>query len=167
MSASLPAVSVPTAAAQATALAVPLEQIAEHLSAPQNEALAALVAGKTVKDAAEIAGIHRATLHRWITTEPLFRAAYNAWQHEARESSKARLLSVAQTALDSVAQTIQAGNPRLAYNLLKDLGLLSKLKEGLTDPELLRQQIERERDTLRNDLTARPKTPPAAPTPKP
>ena len=60
------------------------------------------------------------------------------------QSAKVKLLSLAQDALAAVTQAISTGHPQLAYRLLKDLGLLTKLKDGLTDPELVRQQIQLE-----------------------
>jgi len=155
MSDSRPVVAPPTAP-QTPALAIPPEQLADHLSAQQNEVLASLIAGGTIKDAAQASYVHRSTVHRWITTDPLFRAAYNAWQHEARESAKAKLLNLAQGALDAVTQAVMSGNAQLGYKLLKDLGLLTKMKAGLTDPELLRQQIQLEQANLLSTLAPEP-----------
>jgi hypothetical protein len=93
---------------------------------------------------AQQVGVHRTTVHRWINSDPLFRAAYNAYQHEAKENSKMRLLSVVQDALNAVTSAIQDGDKRLAYSLLKDLGLLTKIQGGLTNPDILNLQIQLE-----------------------
>lgn len=163
MSAPLPVVASPVAP-QSPALDVSPEHLAEHLTAPQNEVLAALIAGSSVKDAAQASYIHRSTVHRWMTDDPLFRAAYNAWQHEARESAKAKLLSLTQGALDAVTRAVASGNPQVAYKLLKDLGLLTKVKEGLTDPALIQKQIQLEHANQIRALAPQP-APTSEPTP--
>ena len=45
-------------------------------------AIEALVAGSTVTAAAEQAGVSRATLHRWLATDPDFIAAHNSRKAE-------------------------------------------------------------------------------------
>lgn len=132
-----------------------LEAVAEKLSIPQRQALTALVSGTPVVTTAQQVGVHRTTVHRWITSDPLFRAAYNAFQQEARENSKMKLLSVVQDALGAVTGAIQAGDKRMAYNLLKDLGLLSKIQAGLTNPDILGHQIRIEEARQKQEFQAK------------
>jgi hypothetical protein len=138
-----------------------LDSAAEALSTPKRQALTALIRGSNIKDAAQTAGVHRTTLHRWISSHPDFAAAYNAWQQECKESTKTQLLSVAQEALVAVVNAIKAGDHRIAYKLLKDLGLLTKLAPGLTDPQLLGHQMELNLKELKRSLD------PAIPNPAP
>ncbi len=132
-----------------------IELGSESLSPPQREALGGLMEGQTVTAAAKTAGVDRGTVHRWINANPNFRAAYNAWQHETRESSKAKLLSLSNDALGVVAKAVQDGDRHIAYRLLKDLGLLAKLQPGQTDPDLLLEQLDIEHADLQRAHDAR------------
>lgn len=68
---------------------------AEGLGQTQEAALAALRAGSTFRNAAEVAGVGRCTIYRWMQSDPHFRAAYNVWKLEQRESARGRLLKLA------------------------------------------------------------------------
>ena len=70
---------------------VSLEEVAQHLSVAQHTALAALAQGQSFKEAAEAAGVNRITLYRWTRNDPMFQAAYNAWQEELRGSARSIL----------------------------------------------------------------------------
>ena len=59
---------------------------ADGLGQTQQTALAALKGGKSFPQAAEVAGVNRATVYRWVQADPHFRAAYNQWQQEQAES---------------------------------------------------------------------------------
>ena len=63
-----------------------LAQTAQELSHKQRAALESLRAGSGFPQAAEQAGVGRATVYRWVQSDPHFRAAYNAWQQELVES---------------------------------------------------------------------------------
>jgi transposase len=47
----------------------------EGLGQTQQTALAALKGGKSFPQAAEVAGVSRATVYRWVQSDPHFRAA--------------------------------------------------------------------------------------------
>ena len=71
-------------------------ELAEGLPQEQRLALGLMTIGKPIREAAEMAGVNRGTVYRWIKSDPQFRAAYNAWQLEQRESCRVRLLSGAE-----------------------------------------------------------------------
>ena len=79
----------------------------------QEAALAVLVAGQGIEAAAKSAGVHRSTLHRWRTTDPAFEIEYRRRRREVREASEARLMQVADQALDVVAKAIGEGDGML------------------------------------------------------
>jgi len=120
--------------------------LATHLSVGQHAALAAIGGGASIAAAAEAAAVNRVTIYRWIKFDPIFRAAYNAWQHTIRESAAARLVRLADEAVDTVTKAVQKGDQKLAYALLKDLGLLRRTQQTATDPDLIKRQIQVERD---------------------
>lgn len=119
----------------------PADQITAQLNVGQLRALDALMAGISIKEAAHVADVGRATIYRWLSTDPYFKAAYNAWKQEARESAKGLISNMVLDAVANVAKALSTGDPKLSYQLLKDLGFLAAQKDAPTDPALVRQQI--------------------------
>ena len=93
-----------------------------------------MTAGYSLAHSAAAAGVHRTTLYRWLTHDPNFAAAYNAWQHDALATARGRLLALTDTAVTSVGRSIAKGDGRLALQLLDRLGLTTAVKPGPTDP---------------------------------
>ncbi len=106
-------------------------------------ALEALLAGRTVTDAAAAAGVARQTVHRWLADDLGFGATFNARRHELRDAAQARLLGMAGRAADAVEKAITAGNLRASLALLKALGLLAPPRIGAGDPAALKEQRRR------------------------
>ena len=128
------------------------EALAVRLTPAQQQALASMSGGSTIKSAAEGAGVSRATLYNWIERDPDFRAAYNAWQRELRESARARLLKVAEVAVETVARRV-ACDEKLAMELIKGLGLVRPGRGGPTDRELVALQMRVKRKRQRRQIT--------------
>src|SRR5579884_1980191 len=123
------------------------------LPAPQQEALAAIKAGMSFPKAAEAAGVGRTTIYRWVQSDPHFRAAYNAWQHETRESAHARLLKLTEKAVEVVEAAMRRSDEKTAVALLKHLGVLRPRKAGATEPKVLQMQmlLEKSKQEYRAD----------------
>jgi hypothetical protein len=119
-------------------------RLSESLSAEQQRALALLAAGKSIPDVANAVGVHRATVYRWITAEPYFRAAYNAWQLEQRESLRAVLLNSAENAVERVATMVKYDH-KFAWKVAKELGMFRTPGALHTDPKQVEAEIEIER----------------------
>jgi hypothetical protein len=119
-----------------------------QLSVPQQAALAALSNGRTIRDAAESAGVYRGTVSRWLRADPRFRAAYNAWRQELIDSTRSRLLRTAELAADAIHKQVARGDGRLALALLDRLGLASEsaATAGAPDTDLARDEIAVERE---------------------
>jgi hypothetical protein len=113
----------------------------EGLPQTQEAALTALRSGCSFMDAAELAGVDRTTLYRWLQRDPQFRAAYNLWQRELAESAQARLLKLTAKAVEVVEKALERGNEKVAGQLLKQMGVMRKPREESTDPELLSMQM--------------------------
>src|SRR5947209_3443677 len=107
------AIELGQAQANGTELASAAE-LADRLPAAQHAALSAIVSGNSFRRAAEAAGVSRATIYRWVQSDPLFRAAFNAWQKEIKESSHARLVKMSEQAVDVVEKALQRSNERVA-----------------------------------------------------
>lgn len=149
-----------------TATRVEPRSLIQHLSTQQRIALSALIEGKSIKLAAKNAGVHRSTLHDWIKTDPYFRAAYDAWQQEAKESAKARLASLVDRALEAVGDALMDGDQRLAYKMLKDLGCVNQIAQGPANPTPAIQPIQVHLPKVDTPLAAPPQ-PAALPEPPP
>jgi len=113
----------------------------DSLDVVQLAALGWLMEGKSIRAAAEEAGVSRDTVSRWIRRDTAFRAAYNAWREELIESTRARLLRTAEAAAAAVHKAIAKGDGRLALSLLKHLDLASSATAGPTDPDLVEGEI--------------------------
>jgi hypothetical protein len=81
---------------------------AEALEPAQERALAALLAGKPYGEAATAAGVHRATLWRWMTGDPRFMARYNAGRRELVDQARAELLTLGCAAIKAIRETLES-----------------------------------------------------------
>lgn len=77
----------------------------------QRAALRALLTEPTVARAAEVAGVSRATLHRYLG-DPAFQAALLQEQRKVLESASARLVGLLDRALDAVSEDLESHDPK-------------------------------------------------------
>ena len=98
---------------------------ADALTPSQEKALSALLAGKSVTDAAAAAEVDRTTVHRWLKDDFGFRAAFNRERRRLREAMQSRLMTLAEKAAECVERSLADGDDKIALALLKGLGLLS------------------------------------------
>ena len=115
-------------------------RLSEALTDPQRRALGMITMGVSIRDAGEQLGIHRGTIYRWLKSDAYFRAAYNAWQLEQQESCRAALLKAAEKAVARVIQSIPI-DPNLAWRMIKELGLVSRLKPLAVKPSRVEMEI--------------------------
>lgn len=103
-----------------------LEPIA-LLKPRQITALEALLSGATVKEAAEEAGVHRSTVHRWQRRNLAFRAVYNRRLLELQQSAVTRVHQMVHSALDQLEEDLAAGelSSSEALRFLESAGFLS------------------------------------------
>jgi AcrR family transcriptional regulator len=114
----------------------------EALSPDQENAMEALRRGGTIAEAARAADVSRMTVYRWVKDDPHFRAIYRQWQDEVRHSARARLMSLTYKAVTTVQKSIEAGDGKLALQMLKHLGALLpaenwQMEQAMTDPKLV------------------------------
>jgi hypothetical protein len=119
--------------------------VAVQLSEAQERVLVELTLGKSISAAASAAGVHRGTVHRWMTDDPLFAGAYHGWQSETRGSAQARFLAMSDVAVENVCDALRKGDTRTSLVVLKGLGLLAAVKPGPTDVEELARERELEK----------------------
>jgi len=116
----------------------------ETLAAEQQTALELLLLGKSVAETAKSAGVARQTVHRWLKHDATFRAAYNEWHDQLKESSRSRLLMLTDKATDALEKALEAGDARAALQLLKGMGLIKDEPAGPTDPQEVKKSMEME-----------------------
>jgi len=114
------------------------------LSPGQVAALEALLAGRTVTEAATVAGVDRTTVHAWLRSDYAFQAAYNRGRRDLQEQTHARLMTLAEKAVGCVEGALAKGDEKTALAVLRGLGLLSGVpaKPGSDDPEILAAAAE-------------------------
>lgn len=108
------------------------------LSPSQENALAALLAGSTVSDAGDAAGVDRTTVHRWMREDDDFRAELNCRRNELRAVQQDRLTRLCDKAVTCVESALDSGDARTALALLKGLAILDAPKIGPESADELR-----------------------------
>ena len=96
------------------------------LSAPQEQALEWLISGGSIADAAQVAGVTRQTLSRWLHHDPDFRAVYDAWKAESTQLLEGRLIAAGESAMDNILSAVRDRDVRASQFVLKALLARSK-----------------------------------------
>jgi transposase-like protein len=131
------------------------------LAGEQQAALDYLRLGKSVSETARAAGIGRSTIYHWLKNDPAFQAAFNQWQDEIEQSSRARLTMLTDKAVDALVRALDDGDARAAMQLVKGIGLLNRPAERLTDAreiekrtklDLKRRRLELEQEDRKLDV---------------
>lgn len=78
--------------------ATPLASIAPE----QDRAISALLSGSTVTAAAKEAKVDRATVHRWMSEDPAFIAAYNSYRIEMGDAVRQQLRFLAAESVKTI-----------------------------------------------------------------
>ncbi len=119
------------------------------VSASQALAIETLLAGESVTQAAAVAGVDRATVHRWLKDDCAFQAEWNRERLALRERMTARLTRLAEKAVDCIEMAV-GNDPKTALAVLKGIGLLSGQSPPIGSADLTDLEKEaRERDFMR------------------
>jgi hypothetical protein len=102
--------------------------------------------------------VTRKTLYNWLHHDAKFQAAYNAWQLDAATRTRSKMLAMADEAVYTVGVAIKR-DARLAFDVLKSLGVMERPTPGSTDPEEIQQrmkldQMQAEADLMTNRFDA-------------
>ena len=79
----------------------------EKRTRKREQAVAALLTAPSIAEAARLAGIGEATLHRWLR-EPGFAAAYRSARRQALDGAVGRLQQVAGAAVETLERNLEA-----------------------------------------------------------
>ena len=99
--------------------------MSQNVSPAQTLALTALLAGQSISEAAEAAGVDRRTVHRW-KSEEAFSEALADGQHQIMAECSDRLAGLAERAVEVVEAAIAAQKSHVALRVLDALGLMSR-----------------------------------------
>ena len=90
--------------------------------------------GWSLSAAAQLAGVSRMTVYRWMTTHSDFRAIYNQWLDEVRHDTRTQLASFCTQAAITLGGAV-AIDGKLALQFLKHLGYLNVIKLESPSPD--------------------------------
>jgi hypothetical protein len=116
-----------------------------ELREEQQRALELLVSGTSVAEAAQLVGIDRGTIFRWLKHDAAFVAAYNEWRETLRASCQARLMAMAERAAGAVEQALEKGDAKLGWAVLKEMKLMDgpmAVPSRSTDPKVVKRHME-------------------------
>lgn len=94
------------------------------LSQKQEISLAALLSGKSKRQAAKAASVNEATLYRWLSDDELFSTELKKRQSKIFDQTSARLFSLAEKAISTLERNLKCGNPNAEIKCA--LGILSQ-----------------------------------------
>lgn len=103
---------------------------AEHVTARQEKAIAALINETSVVAACRASGIGQRTLHRWMT-EPVFLSAYRRARREAFGQAIALTQRYAPLAVNTLAKVMADGAATHAAKVSAASALLKFGREGI------------------------------------
>ena len=114
------------------------------LSQAQFAALEALLAGKTLTEAARAASMGRATIYRWLKDDFAFQAELNRGRREIRRAALGNLERLAAKATGCLEKSIDEGDVKSALEVLKRMNILAPAQIGSDDPAELEAKAKRE-----------------------
>jgi hypothetical protein len=112
----------------------------QQLTRKQEQAIAALLAYRTVQEAAQTACVSYSTLKRWLQL-PDFRAAYRQARRELVEGAVGRLQAATGQAVDTLLAVAKDGK-KDADRVRAAVALLDHAFRGLTDADALHGERE-------------------------
>ena len=104
-----------------------LEALYPKFPLPREQVVAIemLMAGNPPAAAARAAGVHRATLYRWMKDDPQFGRALRECRAAVRHAAEEHLLGMVDDCMDVVHMAIHGGNAAVALRLLKLMGVFN------------------------------------------
>lgn len=125
----------------------------QSLTDKQELVLTRLLAGDTVTGAAAAGGVHRSTVHNWLTADLAFIAAYNAGKAALKEEAAISVLSLVPAAVTAVRGALEGADGKTGLAVLRGLGLLPghAPSDGSTSLEELENEARRKEERRKRD----------------
>jgi hypothetical protein len=114
----------------------------DSISPAQEAAVEAMLAGKTVTEAALAGGVSRASVHRWLKEDFAFQAELNRGRREIRRAAFGTLERIATKAAGCLEKALDEGDVKAALEVLKRLQLLAPSRIGSDDPAELAEEAK-------------------------
>lgn len=114
------------------------------LAIQKQRALQLLLEGKSASQVAEMIGVDRTTIYRWLK-EPSFIAERNRQANELRDAAQSRLHALVGKSIEVVERQLAAGNLKAALAVLKSTGMMALEKPDTETDEcrLVKREVER------------------------
>jgi hypothetical protein len=139
---------VPVEAANGSSDELELERegmdLGAGLSPMQARAFEVLTCGGTITGAAMAAGVTRRTMYGWLAEGQALAAAYRQWKSSMAETSRTRLLMIAEAATVTIARSVKNGDTQAALAVVKGMGILSPPATGPSMMEAVARKKEAE-----------------------
>ena len=154
-----PAPTRVTATAIASQASPPATSLPQSIGLQERQrvVLQALTAGNSVQIAAQLAGIHPASIYRWKKYDARFIAALNAWRAQTQRSGHDTLQAAVGHAAENVLRATQKGDVRTSLALLKGLGTLAPQRPGSSQPAVVARELAAEAGLIRQTSSPRPR----------
>jgi len=94
-----------------------------RLSEKQYQAIDLILQGLTDEEVASRIGASRQTVNKWKNKNPVFIAELNRRRKEIHDASRDKLIRLASKAIDTLEKEVEAGNWKVALEVLKMAGL--------------------------------------------
>jgi hypothetical protein len=107
---------------------------AAELTGEQLRTIAALASNGNVSRAADAAGVHRATIYRWIDSDPVFMAELVRLKNERREALAAELCGLAEQAIGTIRDILEGEAVNPSVKLRAALAVLGGVKVADDEP---------------------------------
>lgn len=123
------------------------QRIATVAALAQNQivAIEALMAGQSVSQAAQAAGINRTTLWRWMKGDAEFQACLNSYRLEVIEHVFAQTWRLAPLAIAAVEGALKQGDVKIGIAVLRSLGVMDGTRPELPNDDLEELQLRQRR----------------------
>jgi hypothetical protein len=132
------------------------------LPVPQERAIAALLTGASVTAAATKAGVARQTVHRWLSDDPAFIAAYNLARREVAEAVAQSLRVLSLQSVRVLKRTLTSSKTPTAVKVQAAVAVLKMAAgaaDGPTDVEDARVAVARREQQRRFARSTVPRLP--------
>jgi hypothetical protein len=126
-----------------------MSQMTRKIRPRQIKAINYLLSGETITDTAQLVGVGRRTLHRWLD-DPVFKAELTAKEAEILETVTRKLLRLAGDAVDTLGEVMNNANkPGANWRRLAAVSILElvlRLREiTVIEERLARLELANER----------------------
>jgi AcrR family transcriptional regulator len=122
-----------------------LAVVIEGLRAREALAMQCIMAGGTMADAAEAAGVSRRTLYYWLEAGRALCEAVAVWKQDLATTARTRLLMMTDMATQNILNALKRGDARLAMQLVQKMGILDAPPTGPTRVEAATEAVTAKR----------------------